>query len=453
MSLVHLKAPSEPAIRRRDLTIANEFQPDMVEVEEAPPSRFASMVLYALVALLGVAMVWATFATLDQVVAAPGKLAPLSPNLVVQPLETSLIREVKVRPGDVVKAGDVLVVLDPTFTSADRAEIVAKERSLQAAITRLEAELAGEDMRVTAADDPDALLQRTLFDRRSAAYKAQLDSFNQEVRRQEATVATSASDIEALSKRLDVVARIEEMRRELTKQEVGSKLNLLMATNERLEISAGLERARNAKAEAEHALASTRAKRESFVEEWRQKIVEDLVEHRRQASALAEQIRKADLRSDRVTLAAPQDAVVLDVKGATIGAVVSQGDPLVTLVPVNDALEIEAKVPVTDVGFLSQGQDVRIKFHAFPFQKHGTAEGRLKWVSEDVFTDTGAPHSPYYRARVELVRTNLRSMPDVFRLMPGMTVTAEIEVGERSVLSYLLYPIFGALDEAMNEPR
>ncbi len=466
MSLAVLKNAPEPAAprpapatrpnaadRRRDLSLAIEFQPDMVEVEEAPPSRYAAIVLYTMVGLLVCAVAWATFATLDQVVSAPGKLSPHSPNLVVQPFEASLIREVKVRPGDVVKAGDTLVVLDPTFAAADLAELAAKEGSLRSAIARLEAELAGADLPPVADAGADALLQQTLFERRRAAYRAQVDSFDQEVRRQEAQVASSTADIKALTERLAVVSRIEGMRQELTKQEVGSRLNLLLATNDRLEIAGSLERARNAKAEAEHALAGTMAKRESFVQEWRQKVAEELVSHRREAAALAEQIRKANLRSDRITLTAPQDAVVLDVKGATIGAVVSQGDALVTLVPVTDTLEIEAKVPASDVGFLTQGQDVRVKFHAFPFQKHGTAEGRLKWVSEDVFTDPENPQAPYYRTRIELTKTDLRNTPSSFRLMPGMTVTAEIEVGDRSILSYLLYPITGALDEAMSEPR
>ena len=433
--------------------IATEFQPDVVEVEDKSPRRFAQWVLYSLLSMMGVGVLWAALAHVDRVVTAPGQINTDLPKVVLQPLETSIIREVNVGPGDIVKAGDTLVTLDPTFAGADLADLTARQRSFSAEIARLEAELEDRLYVTSATPSPDELLQLTLFERRRGAHVAQLENLRQEVRRQESLLATSSSDVVNLTKQLDIATQVEEMRRELSNKEVGSRLTLLLSQNDRLSIASSLERARNSMAEAESGIASVQARREAYLQQWRQQVATELVDARRKLNEVTEQIRKAELRSDRVNLTAPIEGIVLEMSDFSVGSVVDNGDILVTLVPANSPLEVEAKVPVTDVGFVVPGQPVRIKLSAYPFQKHGTADGILRWVSEDTFADRQRPEIRYYKAKVEITKTDLRNLPDNFRLIPGMTVTAEIKVGDRSVLSYFLYPIFGTLDEAIRDPR
>ncbi len=177
-------------------------------------------------------------------------------------------------------------------------------------------------------------------------------------------------------------------------------------------------------------------------------------------AAAAEELKKAELRRDMIVLSAPADTVVLDIAQRSIGSVVREAEPLFTLVPLNVPLEAEVSIASKDIGQLGTDEPARIKFDAFPFQKHGTASGTLRTISRDSFAsnardgkgnpDGSAP--PVYRARIRLVDTTLRSIPDTFRRLPGMTLTAEIEIGRRTVLSYFLYPLVRGLDESLREP-
>jgi HlyD family secretion protein len=131
--------------------------------------------------------------------------------------------------------------------------------------------------------------------------------------------------------------------------------------------------------------------------------------------------------------------------------VVREAEPLLTLVPLDVPLEAEVAIETRDIGFVAQNQQARIKIEAFPFQKHGTVTGLIRTISEDAFADQ-VTERPFYRARVRLVDTQLRDVPETYRLLPGMTVAAEIDVGDRTVLSYFLYPLLRGLDESVREP-
>ena len=153
-----------------------------------------------------------------------------------------------------------------------------------------------------------------------------------------------------------------------------------------------------------------------------------------------------------VALTAPADAVVLEVAKRSIGSVVREAEPVFTLVPLDVLLEAEVLVKARDIGHVGPEQEARVKLDAFPFQKHGTASGVVRTVSEDAFTDEGKSEQSFYRARVLLSDTRLDRVPEKFRLIPGMTVIAEIKVGKRSVMSYFLYPLLRGLDESIREP-
>ena len=173
---------------------------------------------------------------------------------------------------------------------------------------------------------------------------------------------------------------------------------------------------------------------------------------KRNSSEVKEQLQKAELRENRVNLTAPLDGTVLEIADLNIGSVVQVAEPLFTIVPSGTVVRLDVEIPASDIGFIKVGNSARIKFDAYPFQKHGTAQGRVLTISEDVFNDEKTPNNPMYRASVELVETDLRNLPAGFRLIPGMSGQAEIKVGRRSVISYFTYPFIRGLDESIREP-
>jgi hemolysin D len=442
----------------RKPAVVSEFQSDAIEVEEHTPPRFARVTLYCVVALILAAVGWAAGSQVDMIVAAQGKLITTRPNLVVQPLETSVIRQIHVRAGDVVNRGDVLATLDPTFSQADLDQLRTRVAAFDATINRLKAELGGYDFVVTDTANPDDVLQGEMFLQRRTFYESQLRNFDAQIASALANLKTSHDEEAVLVQRLETVRSIETMRGTLMDKEVGSKLNFLLSRDARLEVETNLSRIRGNQADYEHKVEKTRADRQVFVEEFRRTAYQDLVETLAKRNSAAEDLKKVELRRQLIMLSAPADSIVLEIANRTVGSVVREAETLFVLVPRNVPLQAEINVEGKDIGRVAVGQPVRIKFEAFPFQKYGTGSGNVRVISHDTFApDTkgeGARRipAPYYRVLVDVTDTKLRRQPERIQMIPGMAVTAELKVGRRSVISYFLYPLLRGLDESIREP-
>jgi hemolysin D len=436
------------------LPAAIDFQSDARRIDERRPPWVARATLYVLVAVIIVAGIWAAVAKIDRIVVAPGKLVTTASTIVVQPLETSVVRSLNARVGDVIRKGDPLATLDPTFSEADAGQLRVKIKSLAAQIDRLESELDDRPYQPGSLND-DARLQSTIWARRTEQNKAKLASYNQQIRHVEAEIATKSADGAALEVRLAVAKELEAMRTFLMQKEIGSKVNYLDAKGQRLQVEREMQLAANNKTELAEELERFKAEKAAYLAEFRQKTAEELVEARRDHDAAVKQLDKAARRNAVTVLTAPADAIVLEVAQRSVGSVMKEAEALYTLVPLDSPLEAEVSVEGLDVGHVETGAEVRLKLEAWPFQKHGTLSGKVRTVSDDTFTPDpkkDGQQRPYYKARVEVTATDLRDVPHSFRLIPGMAVTAEIKAGERTILSYFLYPLLRGLDESIREP-
>lgn len=435
----------------------SEFQPDALALEERVPPRVTRLALYGVTGLLVAAIVWASLSWIDEMVVAPGRIVTTKPTIVVQPLETSIIRSINVAPGDVVKAGQLLARLDPTFTEADMAQQENKLAALDAQVERMEAELAGRDYTAMAGSTVDERLQAKLFGQRRAYYTAQLQNYGQQIAGLDASIESNDQQQVILADRRTALVRIEDAREQLYENRTGSLLNFLTSKDERLAVDASLVQMQGQVAESRHTMAKLAADRQAFIEDFRRATMEKLVDARSQRDAVREELKKMELRRDRVALEAPEDAIVLDLAQRSIGSVVREAEPIVTLVPLDAPLEAEVSISTRDIGKVAAGDEVRVKFDAFPFQKFGTADGTLSTISHDVLPADdknagGPPSPPVFKARIPLGATMLRGLREPVRLLPGMTVTAEVKVGRRRVISYFLYPLLRGLDESIREP-
>jgi HlyD family secretion protein len=402
----------------------------------------------------------------DRVVTAPGRVVAKAGTIVVQPLETAIVRAVAVHEGQPVREGELLAQLDPTFAAADAGSLEAQVSSLQAEVARLEAEL---DERPYQAEgiDGSSTLQASIYLKRQAERRFKLESYRQKIDGLTSAVTRQSADAAAYRDRIEVEASIETMRRKLEQLELGSKLNTLAATDSRIETERNLTNSSNLRASAQTDLAAMIAERDSYMANWRAQTAQSLLEQSRKLSDAREQLSKAQRRRQLVELRAERDAIVLSVAKISAGAVLQPGEPLITLVAIDAPLEIEANIAGRDDGFVHDGDPVAIKFDTFPFSQYGMALGTLRVVSPDSFTAaneqpasrmSGAvaapPGStePFYRARISLDRVALHDVPAGFRVVPGMPVTADIKVGRHSVLGYLLGRLLRVTSEGMREP-
>ncbi|MBZ6079402.1 HlyD family type I secretion periplasmic adaptor subunit [Microvirga puerhi] len=445
-----------PAPKKRPAHVV-EFQPDAIEVEERAPPRIARLTLYLTTALIGTAVLWASLTEIDEIATAKGKLITTEPNIVIQPLENSVIRSIKVNVGQSVTAGQILAVLDPTFTEADVQQLQTRFSAADAMVRRLEAELSG---RIYLPSDPSSteqIVEARLAAQRKSFSESRLRNLDEEIARSEASLAKSRQEEAILQQRLKGIQDIEEMRTVLLEHQTGSKLNLLQARDMRLDVEATLARTKGAQIEAGHELEKAKSQRQEFLDDFTRATLESLVDARGRRDAAAEELKKAELRRNLVSLTSPADAIVLEVAQRSVGSVMRQAEPLFVLVPRNVPLEAEVSIEPKDIGHVSTGQSARIKFEAFPFQKHGTAIGTVRTISHDAFpgdpkeSGSQANSALLYRARLSLDDTKLHDIPNDFQLLPGMSVQAEVKIGRRSVISYFLYPLLRGLDEGIRE--
>jgi HlyD family secretion protein len=250
----------------------------------------------------------------------------------------------------------------------------------------------------------------------------------------------------------------------MMQKQVGSKLNFLEAQAARMRIEQDLTDTVNRQSEINHDIQSKEAERQSFIDEWRHSLLDLLITTRTDVAKVSESISKASLIKDLVVVTAPEDGIVLDVIHRGVGSIVREGEPLVTVVQSSAKLVADININSSDIGYTRQGDDVIVKVDAFPYQRHGFLKGRLAAISEESFAANGGGNQgvlpapvkeesgAFHRGRVELMSTQLDEMPEGARLIPGMTLTAEIKVGRRSVLSYFLNPITRVFGESIREP-
>ncbi|MGB9992635.1 HlyD family type I secretion periplasmic adaptor subunit [Pseudoduganella rhizocola] len=434
-----------------------DFLPDADAIERAPLPRYIRSTLHLLVLALVLFIVWASFSKVEKVVIAHGRLVNPQQNVVVQPLETSIVQSINVRPGQVVRKGEVLAMLDPTFAQADDAQLRVKLASLETQAARLERELLGGGAAPEKGKrDADTELQDRLAAERQANYEAQKSKIDENIARLKAGIETNRRDEKVLEERVKSLREIEAMQQSLIDSNYGARMQLLEARDRRLEVERQALLARNKDVEMSRELASAVAERAAFSKSWRQKAMEDLLSATRERDSLREQLAKADKRHQLVQLTAPIDAVVLDVGKLSQGSVAQAAEQMFTLVPLGAKLEAEVEIDSLDVGGIKPGDVAHLKFDAFPFQRHGSIDGKVRTVSSDAFkrenVNPGEGTNAYYLSRIQFGELKLRNMPEKATLLPGMTVTAELVVGKRTVMSYLMWPLTRALNESLREP-
>lgn len=437
-------------------------KPDLDEIFAERPPRFVRDTHYGVAAIILVLIVVSSVVQIDIIVSASGRLAADSPLIVLQPMQLAIVREMKVRPGDVVHKGDILATLDPTFTQADQSALQSQRGALTARISRLEAELGGRPLQLEA-DTPESILQQTLYHQRRSEYDARLRAFEEDEQRFKSTIVATAINSASLSQQIEIARQMETMHASLYKKQIEAKVTYLDATVVRMRAEREKQDAEIHLNESRHFLVARQAERQVFMDQWRSQLLDDLVKARQELKSVDEGLVKATRLSDLVSLRAPEDGTVIEVAKRSVGSVMQAAEPLVTLVPNGVPLIADVMIASGDVGYTKAGDEVVLKVDAFPYQRHGTLKGRLRAVAEDSSLSAGSPSSTapppsptsagvYHRAQVVLGGTSLDAMPEGAKLIPGMTVAAEIKVGTRSVISYFLYPIMRGLRESIREP-
>jgi HlyD family secretion protein len=425
------------------------FQSDLDEVLAEPPPRFLRSTSALLAALLAALLCIAALVKADIVVAGRGQLHADTPTILLQPVERAIIRTLSVRAGDHVSKGQTVATLDPTFSDADIDSLTKHARELDARIARLQFETSPSPPASLAADDDEQALQARLYTQRLREFSDRLASFDQSIARDQVALKANRTAAEALARQSAIAADIAGMRSALLESADGSKLQYLTAESGRIAAEKDFRAARDEIAELSHAIDATRADRQAFIANWQRGATEDLIAAKADRARVQDELAKATRLHDLIRLQSPCDGIVLDVAARSAGSVLHEAEPLVTILPAGAAMIADVTVPSADIGHLKPGQSVVLKVDAFPYQQHGLLQGTVRSVAEESAPDAQSGTATH---RVQITISRQAAMPDGAALFPGMTVTAEINVGARNVLAYFLYPITRGFSESMREP-
>jgi hemolysin D len=466
--------PKKEVVRRTEHELA--FLPAALEIVETPPSPIGRAIGITIIALFSLALLWASFGTVDIVATAPGKIIPSGRTKVIQPFETGVVRAIHVRDGQSVKAGDVLIELDPTMTEAERDHLKSDLISSELEVARLRAALSDGSDPTKEFHPPEGAsaslieMNRQYLLSQLAEQQGKLSALDRQIKQKEAERETINAAIAKIETTIPVLSQRVDIRKYLYEKDLGSKIIYLTEYQDLVGMQQDLLVQKSKFQEADAAVAALIQTRAQTAAEFRRSRFDDLSKAEAKAAGLAQDVIKAEQRTKLQVLAAPVDGVVQQLAVHTIGGVVTPGQALLAVVPLDSHLEIEAMVSNRDIGFVHAGQAAEVKIDTFNFTRYGLLHGEVFNVSQDAITrdkpqDRSSDKSPgaetsssepkgqemNYAARVTLERTKMQIDDKLVNLSPGMAVTVEIKTGSRRIISYLLSPIMKYKQEMLRE--
>ena len=426
-----------------------DVQPDALEIRNERLSPAVKFCVWMPVIIVFIAIIWSIFAKVDVVVQGGGKLVTNDSTIVMKPLERSVIKKINVKIGNVVKKDQILITFDPTINKAEADRLNNEILALDAQLKRLRAEFLKQPF--TGGGNQFEKWQLAIYKQRQEYYKERMSYFNETLMQVKASIKSRQDNLHNQKERLAAVRKLEDMFKTLHSKQAASLKELIQMSISRMEMEASVDELENSILELQHRLGTTRADMNSFIQEWRNQLSENMVTVDRNLTSVKKEYDKVARLIEYVYLRAPCDAVVHEIAAFSPGSAVQEAEALITLIPLGNDIELEGEIRPQDISKVKVGSKARIKLTAYPFQKYGTLDGEVRTISENTLQKGQDGQMTYYRARI-LISGKLKNVDSNFRLIPGMEAQCEIKSDRRRIITYVLYPLIKALDETAKEP-
>ncbi|HCX81879.1 MAG: secretion protein HlyD [Curvibacter sp. RIFCSPHIGHO2_12_FULL_63_18] len=431
----------------------NQFSSAALAAMAQPPSSVTRMASLAICAMVGIALVFSYLAQMDVVVTAQGKVIPAGKSKVVQPLEAGVVRTIAVRDGQTVRAGEVLLELDVTSIGADRDRIQRELWEAKAEVLRDTAQLAGRGQFATPTGMPIeiAVNQLAVLQSRLAEQHAKLAALDADLSKRKADAAAISSGLTQQRASVPLMQQKYNMREELAKTGHVAQTGVIESKMELINAEKDLAVQNNRLQESQAGYMAAQEQRTQAVAEFRAKASGELLEATKKRDAAEQEFIKVSQRLALQTLRSPIDGVIQQLAVTTVGGVVTAAQPLMTIVPADTPLELEAQVMNRDIGHVRVGQRVINKVETFDFTRYGYIEGEVLWVGTDSVQDQKL--GPVFPVRIKLNSTQTPTSVNgqTGLIKAGMSVTADIRTDKRRLIDYLLAPMLRYKQEALRE--
>jgi len=431
-----------------------DFMPDVHAATRHRGRRFAYILTVLSVTFFAVMGVWAHYAVLDEVTRGQGTIVPSSRTQVIQNLEGGILAEILVHEGDIVEAGDVLVRIENTVAQASLEDARSQYLTLMATEARLIAELEDKDEiafppAVTNEAPTVAADQKRLFSARRRQLEAQVNVLESQARQRKQEVAEMNSRRQQLEQSLKLARDEMSITAPLVQKGVMPRIELIRIERQVADlegeirtIQAAIPRLLAAQQEADQRIVEMKATTQT-------ESSDELNKTRAELKSISQSLFAGQDRVTRTSVTSPVRGTVKDLKINTVGGVIQPGEDIMEIVPLDDSLLVEARVRPADIAFLRPDQKAVIKVSAYDFSIYGGLSAKLERISADTIKDEQG--ESFYHVYLRTEENSLHHQGEELPIIPGMTVTAEILTGEKSVLDYLLKPILKARDSALRE--
>ncbi|WP_426992641.1 HlyD family type I secretion periplasmic adaptor subunit [Methylomonas sp. CM2] len=433
---------------RRDFDIA-----DGSALYELPIQ--SHLILLTTLVFVVVALVWANFATLDEVTRGQGKTIPSSQIQVVQNLEGGIVSEILVREGDSVEKDQVLLQLDRVRFASSFQEAKLKYYELLANTARLNAEINGGALQL-----PDEVGKqapqiadnvRQLLASRQHELKSNTDILSEQIRQREQEIVELQSKSEQLGRSYKMLQDEVKMSEPLVADGAMSQVELLRLQRAANDLRGELNSANLAMPRARSALDEARNKLSEIKARFRTEALKELNETKAELDRTSASAVALEDRVSRTRVLSPVKGTVKRIKINTVGGVIQPGMDLLEIVPVEDQLLIEAKIRPADIAFLHPGQQAVVKLTAYDYSIYGGLDAVLEHISADSIPGEKKDEDSYYLIRLRTATNTLQNRGERLQIIAGMTAEVDILTGKKTVLEYLMKPIFKARDRALRE--
>ncbi|RMG33104.1 MAG: HlyD family type I secretion periplasmic adaptor subunit [Gammaproteobacteria bacterium] len=428
------------------------FLAQAIQLEEQGPSSIVRGAILLALALLVAAVGWAWTTEVAEIAKTRGEVMPAGLIHDIQHLEGGIVSEILVRDGDRVSKGQLLLRFAPPATQSELEQARVRKASLQMEAERLEAMVEGRKPDI----DPDSSPYPALARKQLTIYQAQLASHESEaavldaqIHQRETELKRQQAQAEAIEKELALLEEQVRIRSKGVNNQLVARTELLSTQTRLAETQRELRTVRDGIIVARSALDEARERRAELDTRFKKDIEIEAGKVLAQLAEVEQTLVRLQDRAARLQVRAPVDGIVQGLSITRINAVVEPGQVIMQLVPVDDELIVEARIPPTEIGHVHLGQRADVRIDSYDPSRVGSAKGTVQRISASTYLDE--KRNPYYRAEIALDKDYVGDDPQRFRIIPGMTVEADIKTGSKTILDYLMLPVTRGLDNAFRE--
>lgn len=427
------------------------FLAQAIQLEEHQPSAIINAAIYFTGLILIAAILWASLTNVDEVTSARGEIVPAGLIHDVQHLEGGIVSEIAVRNGDSVREGDLLLRFSPPASQSELNQTEVRRASFLLQAERLQAILEDRNPEFGQIGQQYPALankQMTIYSAQLASHESELSVIDAQIVQREQELKQQTNRANSIRKKVKLLEQQVAMRKQLAESNVVSRSDLISTQTELADAQSEQRNLKDGIRVSNSALAEARTRKEELTTRFKKDTELEAGSVTAELAEIEQTLIRAKDRVTRLDVYAPLSGIVQDLSITRINAVVEPGQVIMQLVPTGDDMIVEARILPNEVGHIHPGQPVEVKVDSYDSARFGSVEGIVERISASTYLDE--KKDPYFRTEISLSSRHVGSKEDLI-VTPGMTVTADIKTGSKSILDYLLKPISRGFDSAFRE--